>query len=339
MAVPLREVQQVADLTLVTHAPASLWRRRAVWVAATVAVLALGVILFSGGFPESLVIASAKPFNAFSDWVITHQRTNPLFVHFLVPLKNGINSTVDRLQLVLSRMTWLGVTVTVGAIAGVLAGWRMAIAAAAGFIALGLLGLWNDSLITLTLVLVSVGVALAIGIPVGIAIGCWRPVRHLAFPPVEILRPIPPIAWIPLSVLFFVHVESQIVFLTFYGAFFPIVYNTIAGVGAIDTRLVRAARSLGASEWHVFRYIVLPGTMPQIFTGLSVAVGVTWLMVVAAEMIAARGGLGYLTWEAYTTFNYPMIFVGMSAIGVLGALSSALLRWINRRVMPWRRRF
>jgi len=178
----------------------------------------------------------------------------------------------------------------------------------------------------------------AAGIPLGIAIGCWRPVRYLAYPAVEALRPIPPIAWIPLSILFFVHVESQIIFLTFYGALFPITYNTIAGVAGIDQRLIRAARSLGANEWHVFRRIVLPGTMPHIFTGLSVAIGITWLMVIAAEMIASRGGLGYLTWEAYTTFNYPTIFVGMAAIGVLGALSSALLRWINRRIMPWRNR-
>src|SRR6187200_980245 len=156
VAVPLREVQQVADAAVVTHAPASPWRRRAVWIAGTVAVLALGMILFSGGFPDSLVVDAAKPFNAFGDWVITHQRTNPLFVDFLVPLKNGINSIVDQLQLLLARMTWLGVTVTVAAIAGVLAGWRMAILAAAGFVALGLLGLWADSLITLTLVLVSV---------------------------------------------------------------------------------------------------------------------------------------------------------------------------------------
>src|SRR5262245_17664070 len=146
-------------------------------------------------------------------------------------------------------------------------------------------------------------IAAVVGIPLGLAIGCWRPVRYLAFPPVEALRPIPPLAWIPLSILFFVSVEAQIIFLTFYGAVFPITYNTIAGVGGIDTRLIRAARSLGASQWHVFRFIVMPGTMPHIFTGLSVAIGITWLMVIAAEMIAARGGLGYLTWEAYTTFN------------------------------------
>ena len=168
MAVPLREIQQVADLTLVPHVPVSPWRRRAVWAVATVVVLALGMILFSGGFPDSLTVDAARPFNAFSDWVITHQRTTPLFVDFLVPLKDGINAAVDHLVLQLERFTWLGVLVLAAAIAGVLAGWRMAVLTAAGFLAIGLLGLWEDSLHTLALVLLSVGVALAIGLPVGV---------------------------------------------------------------------------------------------------------------------------------------------------------------------------
>lgn len=192
-----------------------------------------------------------------------------------------------------------------------------------------------------SLLRVGAGFVLAslVGIPLGIAIGHWRTIRYLVFPAVEVLRPIPPIAWIPLSILFFVHIESQIIFLTFYGPFFPIVYNTISGVSGVDTNLIRASRSLGANEWQVFRRIVLPASLPHVFTGLAVAMGITWLMLIAAEMIAARGGLGYLTWEAYTTFNYAMIFVGMGAIGILGALSSALIRLIGRKAMPWRSRF
>jgi NitT/TauT family transport system permease protein len=176
------------------------------------------------------------------------------------------------------------------------------------------------------------------GIPLGIVIGYSPVVRSLLFPVVEVLRPVPPIAWIPLSILFFVHVESQIIFLTFYGAFFPIIYNTITGVSGVDAHLIRASRSLGANGWQVFRRIVLPGSLPHVFTGLAVAMGITWLMVIAAEMIASRGGLGYFTWEAYTTFNYPLIVVGMTGIGVIGALSSALVRWIGHRMMPWRSR-
>jgi NitT/TauT family transport system permease protein len=182
-------------------------------------------------------------------------------------------------------------------------------------------------------------IAAAVGIPLGIMIGSSRWIRELTFPAIEFLRPIPPIAWIPLSVLFFTRIESQIVFLTFYGAFFPILYNTMGGVASVDPAFVRAARSLGANSRQVFHRIVFPAALPSIFTGLTIAMGVTWLMVIAAEMIASRGGLGYLTWEAYTTLNYPLIFVGMGMIGIVGALSSVAIRLFGRRLMRWQRRF
>lgn len=181
-------------------------------------------------------------------------------------------------------------------------------------------------------------IAAAAGIPLGIGIGYWKVFRDLTFPAIEFLRPVPPIAWIPLSILFFVNIESQIVFLTFYGAFFPIVYNTIGGVSGVDLALIRAARSLGANDRQVFRYIIFPGSLPSIFTGLTIAMGITWLMVIAAEMIATRGGLGYLTWEAYATLRYPNIFVGMGAIGIVGSLSSLMVRFVGNRVMRWRKR-
>jgi NitT/TauT family transport system permease protein len=181
-------------------------------------------------------------------------------------------------------------------------------------------------------------IAAAVGVPLGILIGYSRWIRDLAFPAIEFLRPIPPIAWIPLSVLFFTRIESQIVFLTFYGAFFPIVYNTVGGVAGVDPAFARAARSLGASSRQVFRRIVFPAALPSIFTGLTIAMGVTWLMVIAAEMIASRGGLGYLTWEAYSTLNYPLIFVGMGMIGIVGSLSSVTIRLLDRRLMRWQRR-
>jgi len=182
-------------------------------------------------------------------------------------------------------------------------------------------------------------IAAAVGVPLGIMIGYSRWIRDLAFPAIEFLRPIPPIAWIPLSVLFFTRIESQIVFLTCYGAFFPIVYNTVGGVAGVDPAFVRAARSLGASSRQVFCRIVFPAALPSIFTGLTIAMGVTWLMVIAAEMIASRGGLGYLTWEAYATLNYPLIFVGMGMIGIVGSLSSVAIRLLGRRLMRWQRRF
>lgn len=178
-------------------------------------------------------------------------------------------------------------------------------------------------------------IAALIGIPLGVAIGYSPFIRDLIFPPIELFRPIPPIAWIPLAILFFPTVEWMIIFLTYYGAFFPIVYNTVAGVSGIRSNYVRAAKSLGASEWTVFWHIVLPAALPIIFTGLHIAVSVAWLMVVAGEMIASRGGIGAMTWQSYQTTQYPLIFVGMGAIGVLGYLSSALVRLIAQFIVRW----
>ena len=178
-------------------------------------------------------------------------------------------------------------------------------------------------------------IAALLGIPLGIIIGFWMPAKALLFPAVEILRPIPPIAWIPLAILFFPKIEWMIVFLTFYGAFFPIVYNTIAGIAEIPKAYIRAARSLGAGPWTLFWEVMVPAMLPSIFTGLYIAIGIAWLMVVAGEMMAVTGGIGALTWQAYQTSQYPLIFVGMAAIGVLGYASSQLVRSVARRVIRW----
>jgi NitT/TauT family transport system permease protein len=177
--------------------------------------------------------------------------------------------------------------------------------------------------------------AAAVGIPLGICIGSSAFIRDLVFPSVELFRPIPPIAWIPLAILFFPKIEWMIVFLTFYGAFFPIVYNTVAGVSNIRSTYIRAGKSLGASEWALFWHVVLPAALPTIFTGLYIAIGVAWLMVVAGEMIANKGGIGAMTWQAYQTTRYPRIFVGMATIGVVGYLSSLVVRLISRAVVRW----
>jgi glycine betaine/proline transport system permease protein len=323
-------VQQVADLTVVAHTPASPWRRRAVWVAATVAVLALGVILFSGGFPESLVIDSAKPFNAFSDWVITHQRTNPLFVHFLVPLKNGINSTVDQLQLVLSRMTWLGVTVTVGAIAGVLAGWRMAVAAAAGFIALGLLGLWNDSLITLTLVLVSVGVALAIGIPVGILSARHPRLEQILRPVLDAMQTVPAFAYlVPLVLLFSIGTTSAMIATVIF-ALPPAIRLTSLGIRSVPETSVEVGTSFGSTSWQVLRKVQLPLAKPSIMLGVNQTIMMALGIIVIAATVGYPG-LGLSVYQALQSLN-----VGAALTAGIGIVILAIV--LDRVSYAWSRR-
>ena len=181
-------------------------------------------------------------------------------------------------------------------------------------------------------------IAAALGIPLGIWIGYSKGARNLLFPLIEVMRPIPPIAWIPLAILFFPKAEWMIIFLTFMGAFFPITYNTISGFVDVKPMYIRAGKSLGANDWTLFRHVMFPAMLPVIFAGLRVAVGTAWLMVVAAEMMANTGGVGAMTWEAYQTVRYPRIFVGMATIGILGFASSALVQAVGDRITRWEER-
>lgn len=188
-------------------------------------------------------------------------------------------------------------------------------------------------------VMAGFAIGLLIGFPIGVLIGYSRIANYLLFPAVEMVRPIPPIAWIPLTVLFFIEVEAQIVYLTFYGAFFPIVYNTMGGISEVDIRLPRAAMSFGVDRWGMLWKVILPAAMPQIFTGMKVAIGITWLMVVAAEMIASKGGLGYWVWYHHTVMEHSMVILGMGIIGLCGALCSVAIDMIGNHFMKWRNIF
>ena len=122
--------------------------------------------------------------------------------------------------------------------------------------------------------------------------------ESLVFPPFEILRPIPPLAWVFIFILFWSIMEMSIIFVIFLGAFYTVVINVLGGARNVDVRLGRAAISLGARNWDIFCKIILPATLPSIFTGMTVGMGITWEVVVAAEMLAGRSGLGYLTWSS-----------------------------------------
>ncbi|MDR4307206.1 ABC transporter permease [Chelatococcus sambhunathii] len=178
-------------------------------------------------------------------------------------------------------------------------------------------------------------IAIGIGVPLGLAIGRYKRVANLFMPVIEILRPIPAIAWVPMSIMLWPNNEASIVYITFIGAFFPILLNTVHGVHALDGVLIRAGRVLGASELQLFRHVILPGAMPSIFTGLAVGMGVAWVSLIAAEMISGQFGVGYFTWEAYSLVNYPAIVLGMITIGVLGLVCSGAIRIAGKLLMPW----
>lgn len=174
-----------------------------------------------------------------------------------------------------------------------------------------------------------------VGIGLGLVIGRSRWLEDLLLPPLEVLRPIPAVAWIPLAILMFPSSEMSMIYITFIGALFPILLNTIHGVEGVDRRLVASARSLGSGRWSVFTEVILPAAAPSIVTGLSIGMGTAWFCLVTAEMISGQFGIGYYTWASYTIQNYPEIVVGMLFIGVIGMGSSVLVRKIGNALMPW----
>ena len=173
------------------------------------------------------------------------------------------------------------------------------------------------------------------GILLGLMIGRSRLAADLLQPPLEMLRPIPGVAWIPLAILMFPSSELSMIFITFMGALFPILLNTIHGVGGIDARLTATARSLGAGRLRLFAEVILPGAAPSIVTGLSIGMGTSWFCLVTAEMIAGQYGIGYYTWESYNLQRYADIVVGMLLIGVFGMGSSVLVRKLGDLLIPW----
>lgn len=178
-------------------------------------------------------------------------------------------------------------------------------------------------------------IAAVLAVSLGVLVGHVRLAALALLPPLEVLRPIPAVAWIPLAILLFASAEHSMIFITFIGAFFPIFLNTIHGVEGLDRRLLYASRTLGAGPVDVFWEVVLPGALPAIVTGLSIGMGTSWFSLVTAEMISGQYGIGYYTWEAYTLQNYPHIVLGMINIGVLGMGSSFGIKWLGRRAMPW----
>src|SRR6267142_4105404 len=181
-------------------------------------------------------------------------------------------------------------------------------------------------------------IATVLGVGLGLLIGWFAFAEDILLPPIELFRPIPAVAWVPISIMLWPTERSSIVFITTLGAFFPIVLNTIHGVEGIDRQLVRAATSLGAKRAAIFREVILPGALPSSVTGLAFGMGGSWICLISAEMISGQFGVGYFTWLAYGIVKYSSIIVGMLTIGVLGMISSTLIRLAGAWLMPWRPR-
>jgi NitT/TauT family transport system permease protein len=194
---------------------------------------------------------------------------------------------------------------------------------------------YQDLVQSLVRILSGFLLATVTGTAIGVAVARSPTTSDILRPALEIVRPIPAIALVPIAILLFPTNEQGIVFITFLAAFFPIVVNTRHAVRSLPTVWEEAVRTMGATRIQILRTVVVPGILPGVFSGLSVAIGVGWICVISAEMISGQLGVGYRTWQAYTVVDYPGVLVGMISIGVLGWVTSAVVERIGRRVTRW----
>jgi NitT/TauT family transport system permease protein len=185
-------------------------------------------------------------------------------------------------------------------------------------------------------VLQAFGLATLLGVPLGLFMGWKKTFKDYTFPILETLRPIPMLAWVPLAILMWPIREAAIIYLTFLAAFFATTLNTLLGVESIDEVYFRAARCLGSKPRHIFFRVVIPGSLPFIFTGLQISMGVSWFSLVAGEMLAGEYGLGYLIWNSFIMVQYPIIVIAMVTLGFIGWASSAMIRLVGTLLMKWK---
>ncbi|WP_329311055.1 ABC transporter permease [Streptomyces sp. NBC_01262] len=194
---------------------------------------------------------------------------------------------------------------------------------------------YQDLLASLRRILIGFGLAAVSGVAIGIAVGRSRIVQALVRPLIEVSRPIPAIALVPLAILMFPSSEQGIVFITYFAAFFPVAVSTIHAMKTLPKVWEEAARTMGAGRLSVLAHVILPGAMPGIFSGLSVSMGVAWICVISAEMISGQFGIGYYTWQSYGLLDYSGVVVGMLSIGVLGWGTAWLVERLGARINRW----
>jgi len=191
-----------------------------------------------------------------------------------------------------------------------------------------------DMAASLLRVLSGFAIAGGLGVAIGIAIGWSRRIEVVLEPTLQMLRPIPPVSWIPLAIIWFGIANKPAIFLVFLGAFFPILLNTIHGVKNCDRNLIRAGAMVGGGHRELLRFIVLPAALPSIFAGLRIGIGSAWMLTVTAEMVAVKSGLGYVLWDSYYFLRYDLVLAAMASIGFL---SDLVIRAVMARVLHWQR--
>ena len=197
--------------------------------------------------------------------------------------------------------------------------------------------LWEHVLHSVKLVLLGFFAATLVGVPLGLAMGASRAFEAFVNPAFLLIRPIPPLAWIPLAIVWLGLGDAAKVLIIWFAAFVPAVINSYSGVRAIEPHLIEAARMLGVPRRMFVREVLIPGALPMIFTGLRLSMQACWTTLVAGELIGAIAGLGHVLYQASLDLFPAMIIVGMAAVAATGAAMTALIGWTEKRVMPWRK--
>jgi glycine betaine/proline transport system permease protein len=310
--------------------PSNPWIRRLEWAAIGIAVILIGIVALPAGFPERLVVDVTGFFDAIGQWVIENSATSPLYVYILTPIQHALTALFDTTVNVLARMTWLGLTVTAAMIAGVVAGWRMAILTAAGFISFGLLGVWEAAIETLALISVAVGLAIVIGVPLGLWAGRRPKVERALRPILDAMQTIPAYSYLLPFVLLFGVGEPPALAATLVFAIPPVIRMTALGIRSVATTPIEVASSFGATSRQTLRQVQIPLAKPSIMLGVNQTIMMALGMVVIAAFVGA-GGLGQTVLNGLQQLNVGRALDGGVAIVIMAiVLDRVTTAWSKR---------
>lgn len=197
--------------------------------------------------------------------------------------------------------------------------------------------LWRDVEASVVRVTVGFLIAVVCAVALGMVLGRSPRLAAYAMPLIDLVRPISVIAWIPLAILWFGLGDRSAWFIIFLGAFFPIFTNTLVGAQSVAAIHIQVSQCFGASRWLFIRKVLFPSALPYIVAGLRVGLGIGWMCVIAAELIASTSGLGYMIQMARTTIETEKVIAGMVVIGVIGFVMNAMMLWVERRLVSWER--
>ncbi len=308
----------------------SPWPRRISWMLVSVAIVWVGLTWLTPGFPDGWVVDVTGRFDAFRDWAIENSSTSWLFIYILDPIEQAVTTLFEVTITILERMTWFGLVIGAASLAGVVAGWRLAVLAAAGALSFGFLGVWEAALETLALMIVSVSMALVIGIPLGIWAGRRPRAERVLRPILDAMQTIPAYAYLLPFVLLFGVGEPPALLATLAFALPPVVRLTALGIRGVSTTAVEVSDAFGATARQTLRKVQVPLAKPSIMLGVNQTIMMALGMVVIAAFVGA-GGLGQTVIDGLQRLDVGEALNGGVAIVVMAiVLDRVTTAWSQR---------